>query len=124
MVTKLQGKGPVTIQTQEAEPAEVIQLDSKGSPMSSIGNSVTSGNTSKSMVQKACIVLSAEHNKRMQGKDKENQELLDQLLARAHHRRKCKGSKSREYRSGYEGIIEKRERRENGSREKETGKRV
>ena len=122
-------EGLVTIQTQEAEPAEVIQLDGKGSPMSSIGNnSITSGNTSKSMVQKACIVLSTElseeHNKIMQGKDKENQKLQDQLLARAHHRRKCKGSKSREYRSGYEGSIEKRERRENGSREKETGKRV
>ena len=78
-------EGLVTIQTQEAEPAEVIQLDGKGSPMSSIGNnSITSGNTSKSMVQKACIVLSTElseeHNKIMQGKDKENQKLQDQLL--------------------------------------------
>jgi hypothetical protein len=80
--TKLQGKGPVTLHTQEPEP-EVIQLDGKGSPMSSIGNSTTSGNTSKSLVQKACIELSteisAEHNKIVQGKDKENQQ--DQLLA-------------------------------------------
>ena len=80
--TKLQGKGPVTLHTQEPEP-EVIQLDGKGSPMSSIGNSMTSGNTSKSLVQKACIELSteisAEHNKIVQGKDKENQQ--DQLLA-------------------------------------------
>jgi hypothetical protein len=80
IVTKLQGKGPVTIQTQEAEPAKVIQIDGEESQMSSIGNSITSGNTSKSKVDKACIFLMAEHNKIMQGKDKENQELLHQIL--------------------------------------------
>ena len=42
IVTKLQGKGPVTIQTQEAEPAKVIQIDGEESQMSSIGNSITS----------------------------------------------------------------------------------
>ena len=80
IVTKLQGKGPVSLQTQEADPAEVIQLDGKDSPMSSIGNSVTSGNTSKSKVDKACISLTLEHNQRMDGKEKENQELLDRIL--------------------------------------------
>ena len=80
IVTKLQGKGPVSLRTQEADPAEVIQLDGKDSPMSSIGNSVTSGNTSKSRVDKACISLTLQHNQRMDGKEKENQELLDRIL--------------------------------------------
>ena len=78
--TKLQGKGPVTIQTQETEP-KVIQIDGKDSPVSSMGNSMTSGNTSKSLVQRACIELSAEHLKAMQEKENEYQLLQDELLA-------------------------------------------
>jgi len=76
---KLQGKGLVTIQTQETEP-EVIQIDGKDSPVSSLGNSMTSGNTSKSLVQRACIELSAEHLKTMQEKENEYQLLQDELL--------------------------------------------
>ena len=67
-------------QYQEAEP-KVIQIDWEDSLMGSIGNSVNSGNTSKSLVKKACIVLSAQHLKDMREKDKALKLAQDKLVA-------------------------------------------
>jgi len=66
-------------QYQEAEP-KVIQIDWEDSLMGSIGNSVNSGNTSKLLVKKACIVLSAQHLKDMREKDKALKLAQDKLV--------------------------------------------